>query len=256
MVENDEILDEDFDKWLMALPTELNSWLDKDYLNQIAKDLVNLTDFIPLTIELLLPDYNARKRFLFANMHLICDDEYDTFSAIDSYPTDKEQYASIYDLFFERHPEFLGLIKDKQAYEEWKLDDNVDFIDDGPYELKNEYSIEDYFDINDVLIYREKIYKFVQEKIIPKYSQITSCDMEILPEDSAWDIDLRFLQEDDISLFKVVFKGWKDNVTLEKEIRKALMSFCKEIGAEEYYLFISMIVDANFLERLNKKYGW
>ena len=39
MVENDEILDEDFDKWLMALPTELNSWLDKDYLNQIAKDL-------------------------------------------------------------------------------------------------------------------------------------------------------------------------------------------------------------------------
>ena len=36
MVENDEILDEDFDKWLMALPTELNSWLDKDYLNQIA----------------------------------------------------------------------------------------------------------------------------------------------------------------------------------------------------------------------------
>ena len=98
-----------------------------------------------------------------------------------------------------------------------------------------------------VLIYREKINTFVQDVIITKYDQISSCYMEILPEHLAWDIDLRFFQEDDISLFKVIFKGWKDDVTLEKEVRKALLSFCNEIGAEEYYLFILINVNTNFL---------
>lgn len=245
MEDNDEITDEEFKQMLKALPTELNSWIDKDYLNQIADELVNLNDFIPLTIEELLPDFDARKRFRSANYHLDTDEYMDL--EIMNRSADRATYALSYDLFFERHPEFLGLIKDKQAYEEWKLNDDIPYIDGGPYELKKEYVIEDYFDINDVLIYREKINTFVQDVIITKYDQISSCYMEILPEHLAWDIDLRFFQEDDISLFKVIFKGWKDDVTLEKEVRKALLSFCNEIGAEEYYLFILINVNTNFL---------
>lgn len=90
--------------------------------------------------------------------------------------------------------------------------------------------------------YREKILGYAQKELVSKFPEIQSCDMRILPEHSDWDIDLIFLREDKHSIFRKM----KDDITLEKEIRKALLSYCKEIGAEEYYLFIYIIINFNF----------
>ena len=118
--------DESLEEFLNEKPTELNSWLDKKYLNSIANDLVNLNDYIPLTIVLLLPNPGARNRFVTAHMDLRDSHDYFEKQLLDQSPY-REDYVSGYDIFFNNHPEFSKLIGDKLAYEKWKVTD-VPFI--------------------------------------------------------------------------------------------------------------------------------
>ena len=111
--------------FVFELPTELDSWLDKDYLNSIADDLVTLRDYIPKTIELHLPDYEARSNFIHSNPKLLNSVEFQNKQFLDQMAMDAtwEEHVSIYDDFFKSHPEFSNLIKDKDAYEVWKLEE-------------------------------------------------------------------------------------------------------------------------------------
>ncbi|MCR5026170.1 MAG: hypothetical protein K6A34_01830 [Methanobrevibacter sp.] len=114
--------DKEFEEFLNSKPTELDSWLDDKYLKLFANDLVNLNDYVPSTIVLLLPDPGARKRFVVANMALRNSNDYFKKQLLDQ-SSNREDYVSLYDAFFNNHPEFSKLIKDKVAYEKWKVDD-------------------------------------------------------------------------------------------------------------------------------------
>lgn len=104
---------------------ELDSWLDKEFLLEISEDIVNLNDYVPKTIELLLPDYNARSKFVLANSELMESETFKIKEILDQMAmgTTWEEHVSIYDEFFEFHPEFSKLIRDKEAYEKWKLEE-------------------------------------------------------------------------------------------------------------------------------------
>lgn len=99
--------------------------MDKEYLLEIADELVNLEDFVPSTIELHLPDYEARKRFAFSKPKLIRSEEFIEKEILDQMAagTTWEEHVTVYDDFFKRHPEFSKLIKDKDAYEKWRLEE-------------------------------------------------------------------------------------------------------------------------------------
>ena len=122
-----DLSDNDFDD-LEGLPTELDSWLNKDYLNQIATEIVNLNDYVPNMIELLLPNPGARDRFVQANVDLR-DSEYFIEKQILDQTTIWKDYVNLYDDFFEKHPEFSNLINNREDYEKWKLEGHFeDFV--------------------------------------------------------------------------------------------------------------------------------
>ncbi|WP_407422528.1 hypothetical protein [Methanobrevibacter sp.] len=105
--------------------TQLDSWLDKDYLISISDKIVELNDLVPKIIEMHLPNYDDRKKFLNSNFELIDSDEFQLKQILDQRAggTTWEEHVTIYDDFFKRHPEFSKLIKDKEAYEKWKLEE-------------------------------------------------------------------------------------------------------------------------------------
>lgn len=109
-------------KFVFELPTELDSWLDKDYLNAISNDIVTLDDYVPKTIELHLPDYGARSDFVHSHPKLLHSPEFQNKQFLDQMAmgTTWEEHVSIYDEFFKKHPEFLKLIKNQDAYEKWR----------------------------------------------------------------------------------------------------------------------------------------
>ena len=102
---------------------ELDSWIDKEYLLEIANEITELEDFVPSTIELHLPDYDARVKFAFSKPEMIESDEFLRKEMLDQMAggTTWEEHVTVYDDFFQKHPEFSGLIKDKEAYEKWKM---------------------------------------------------------------------------------------------------------------------------------------
>lgn len=104
---------------------ELDSWLDEEYLLTIEDDLIELEDYIPKTIELHLPNYDKRSEFLDSNFELVDSDDFQNKQILDQMAmgTTWEERVFIFDDFFKRHPEFSGLIRDKKAYENWKLEE-------------------------------------------------------------------------------------------------------------------------------------
>ena len=114
-------IENELDSLLSEQYHELDSWLDRDYLYEISDDIVQLKDYVPKNIELLLPDYELRSSFLDKNKYLI-DDEFQDKQILDqgAAGTTWEQHVSVYDDFFRRHPEFSKLIKNQQAYSKWK----------------------------------------------------------------------------------------------------------------------------------------
>ena len=226
MENNFEMGNGDFEQFLNAHPTQLNSWLDKEYLNLVVEDLVNLNDYVPLTLILLLPDSGARKRFVVANMDLRNSNDYFKKQLLDQSPN-WEDYVSGYDNFFKCHPEFLKLIKDKDAYEYWRLNE-VDYLDECPYEYRNEYKTSDYFDVDRLFEYREKITLFFNKVVVEDFDEIVSCTIQVLPDFLDWDLQIILGYEN------LHIKSDK----LEMKIRDILFDYCKEIEANDYYLFI------------------
>ena len=104
---------------------ELDSWLNKEFLLEIADEIVKLNDYVPKTIELHLPDYNARSRFVLSNEELMESESFKIKEILDQMAmgTTWAEHVSVYDEFFEFHPEFSNLIKDKGAYEKWRLEE-------------------------------------------------------------------------------------------------------------------------------------
>ena len=104
---------------------ELDSWLDKEYLLEIADEITELHDYVPKTIELHLPDYEARSRYVLADKEWYTSEEFLRKEILDqmSRGTTWEEHVTVYDEFFDNHPEFSGLIKDREAYEKWRLEE-------------------------------------------------------------------------------------------------------------------------------------
>ena len=107
---------------MLYISKELDSWLDKDFLLEVADDITHLEDFVPSTIELHLPDYEARKNFALSKQDMIESDWFIQKEILDQMAmgTTWEEHVTVYDEFFENHPEFSGLIKDREAYEKWR----------------------------------------------------------------------------------------------------------------------------------------
>ena len=101
---------------------ELDTWLDKEYLLEIADELTKLHDYVPKTIELHLPDYEARSRFVLSDEAWYTSEEFVRKEILDQMAagTTWEEHVTVYDDFFKRHPEFSKLIKDKDAYQKWR----------------------------------------------------------------------------------------------------------------------------------------
>lgn len=110
---------------MLYISKELDSWLDKDYLLEISDEITNLEDFVPSTIELHLPDYEARKNFALSKREMITSEEFLEKEILDQMAagTTWEEHVTVYDDFFKNHPEFSGLIKDREAYEKWRLEE-------------------------------------------------------------------------------------------------------------------------------------
>ena len=107
------------------ISNELDSWLDKEYLLEIADEITYLHDYVPKTIELHLPDYDARSQFVLADKEWCDSDEFQIKQILDKMAagTTWAEHVTVYDDFFKNNPEFSGLIKDKQAYEKWRLEE-------------------------------------------------------------------------------------------------------------------------------------
>lgn len=121
-MKNDYIMsDEEFEEFLNEPPEEINSWLNKEYLIEISDALISLNDFVPQTIILHLPDPGARKRFVTANVDLR-ESNYLFEKHIQERTDIWEDYVSLFDEFFERHPEFSKLIESKEVYNKWRTE--------------------------------------------------------------------------------------------------------------------------------------
>lgn len=107
------------------ISNELDTWLDKDYLLEIVDELTVLHDYVPKTIELHLPDYEARSQFVLSDEPWYTSDEFARKEILDqmSGGTTWEEHVTVYDDFFENHPEFSRLIKDRKAYEKWRMEE-------------------------------------------------------------------------------------------------------------------------------------
>ena len=107
---------------MMYISKELDSWLDKDYLLEVADQITTLEDFVPSTIELHLPDFEARKNFANSRPKMVYSEEFQIKQILDQMAmgTTWEEHVTVYDDFFKDHPEFSGLIKDREAYAKWR----------------------------------------------------------------------------------------------------------------------------------------
>lgn len=87
--------------------------------------------------------------------------------------------------------------------------------------------------------YRNEIFKFIQKEIVPKYPEIESCTMHILPEYMAKDVEYIFGYKKNI--LRAISRKQKSVEILDREINHLLMDFCEDIGEEYYWLHILTI---------------
>ena len=96
------------------------NWLDTEYLHQVSGELETLPDFIPKMIEKLMPNYSNRKQYLIEHIYEFYTEEFRKLQVYDQAgPWVKTVEA--YDTFFKKHPEYRKLIKDENAYNDWKI---------------------------------------------------------------------------------------------------------------------------------------
>ena len=81
--------------------------------------------------------------------------------------------------------------------------------------------------------YREKVYNFINSTIIPKYSEIKSCTMHVLP--NIVNADVEYLLELSVFLTKIKSDSLKDKIDGE------LKEFCSSID-EKFFSEILLIL--------------
>lgn len=84
--------------------------------------------------------------------------------------------------------------------------------------------------------YRNKVYKYIQEEIVPKNDEIESCNMHILPEYIDFDVEYIF------NIKRKRFRKQKSHEEWGREIRSLLSDVCEQMGEEFYYLHIFIII--------------
>ena len=98
----------------------INGWLNKDFLIEIADEIVTLESYVPKELEESLPNYQKRKDFILNN-DFTYSDEYMESSVDDQLRLeDWNAYVQLYENLFRKYPKLKGLIKDKNEYEKWK----------------------------------------------------------------------------------------------------------------------------------------
>ncbi len=97
------------------------SWIDKEFMESIADEIISLKDYVPKAIEKGLPDYEKRKRWV-NNHKRIINDDFREKQIIDQCAagTTWEEHVMIYDEFFEKYPQYKDIIKDEEKYKKWK----------------------------------------------------------------------------------------------------------------------------------------
>lgn len=79
--------------------------------------------------------------------------------------------------------------------------------------------------------YREKVFEYIQNEILPKYPEIKSCNMHILPSEVNRDIEFIFFIQSQLND--------KDLIKLQNSIDKDLFNFCQSF--EKVY-FLKMFI--------------
>lgn len=85
--------------------------------------------------------------------------------------------------------------------------------------------------------YREKVFQYIQEEILPKYSEIELCSMHVLPSYIDNDVEYIFRIKHRFS----IFRKQKSLEELDKEIYELLANYCDEMGERHYILHILTI---------------
>lgn len=79
--------------------------------------------------------------------------------------------------------------------------------------------------------YRNKVYKYIQEEIVPKYDEIDACNMHILPEYVTWDVEYIFTLTTDLSD--------RQKFILKRKIDWSLVDFCDSFYG---FYFVNIII--------------
>jgi len=85
--------------------------------------------------------------------------------------------------------------------------------------------------------YREKVFKYIQEEILPKYTEIELCSMHVLPSYIDKDVEYIFRIRRRFS----IFRKQKSLGELNNEIYELLSNYCDEMGERGYILHILTI---------------
>lgn len=90
--------------------------------------------------------------------------------------------------------------------------------------------------MDDYKKYREEVYKYIQEEIVPKYPEIDSSSLHILP---------RVINKDSEVIFKINSNMENKEIKyLEKNIKSDLFEFCDKL--DDVYCLRMVIVLSKF----------
>ena len=97
---------------------DIEPWINEEYLQTIAEEITTLLDYVPKDIELRLPDYEKRSKFLDQYQDFLNSDYYQLTQIADQLAGGRTwfEHVGVYDDFFRKHPEYSQLIKDEKAY--------------------------------------------------------------------------------------------------------------------------------------------
>ena len=85
--------------------------------------------------------------------------------------------------------------------------------------------------------YREKVFQYIQNEILPKYPEIELCSMHVLPSYIDKDVEYIFRIKSRFSLFR----KQKSLNELDDEIYVLLSNYCEDINIHYYILHILTI---------------
>ena len=100
----------------------ISKWLNFEYLHEIEDEIIHLDDYVPIDIECSLHDFDKRIQYIY-NKSSIDISKLDELRIIDQRGS-WDQLVNLYEIFFEKHPEYMNLIIDQKLYNDWKINGN------------------------------------------------------------------------------------------------------------------------------------